>query len=51
MPTEPGDDVFAPRAVEQDLPAFARLMGVRITSAARDRIEGELPVGGDLTNR
>ena len=49
MPTE--DEVVSAREVEATQPAFARFMGVRITSASRDRVEGELTVGSDLANR
>ena len=39
------------RAIEEALPAFARFMGVRVTSASRDRVEAELTVGADYANR
>jgi 1,4-dihydroxy-2-naphthoyl-CoA hydrolase len=37
--------------VEEAQPAFARFMGVRITSASRDRVEAELTVDADFANR
>ena len=45
MPNE--TDAASPRTIEQALPPFARLMGVRVTNASRDRVEAELTVGGD----
>src|SRR4051794_35928698 len=39
------------RTVEEAQPAFARFMGVRITSASRDRVEAELTVDADFANR
>lgn len=39
------------RAIEEALPPFARFMGVRVTSASRDRVEAELTVRGDYANR
>src|SRR5215217_9713421 len=44
-------DPAPPRAVEEALPAFARFMGVRVTSASLDRIEADLSVGADYLNR
>src|SRR5215207_9534760 len=38
-------------AIEEALPAFARFMGVRVTSASRDRVEAALTVHGDYANR
>src|SRR3954453_6424483 len=40
-----------PRAVEEAMPPFARLMGVRVTAASLDRIEADLDVGADYLNR
>jgi uncharacterized protein (TIGR00369 family) len=39
------------RAITEENPAFARLMGVCFTSGSRDRIEAELIVGEELANR
>ena len=39
------------RAVTEAQPAFARFLGVRITSASRDQGEAELAVGDALANR
>ena len=39
------------RAVAEAQPAFARFMGVRITSASRDQVEAELTVSDELINR
>ena len=49
MSTE--DEVALAREVEAAQPAFAHFMGVRLVSASRDRIEGELAVGENLANR
>lgn len=49
MPNEP--DAALARAIEDALPAFARFMGVRVTSGSRDRIEAELTVRDDHLNR
>src|SRR5215218_6181874 len=39
------------RVTVEENPAFARFMGVHITSGSRDRIEAELTVGEELANR
>src|SRR3954468_18612382 len=44
-------DPAPPRAVEEAMPPFARLMGVRATAASLDRIEADLDVGADYLNR
>jgi acyl-coenzyme A thioesterase PaaI-like protein len=44
-------DPAPPRAVEEAMPPFARLMGVRVTAASLDRIEADLDVGADYLNR
>src|SRR4051812_14360354 len=44
-------DPAPPRAVEEAMPSFARLMGVRVTAASLDRIEADLDVGADYLNR
>ncbi len=38
-------------AIAQDQPPFARTMGVRVIQASPDRVEMELPVTQELSNR
>ena len=38
-------------AIAEDQPAYARLLGLRITVASRDRVEAELTVSPQLGNR
>ena len=45
------DEADWSRAVAEAQPAFARFMGVRITSASRDQVEAELTVSDELINR
>jgi len=45
------DEADWSRAVAEAQPAFARFMGVRITSASRDQVEAELTVSDDFINR
>jgi uncharacterized protein (TIGR00369 family) len=45
------DEVHWQRVIVEENPAFARFMGVHITSGSRDRIEAELTVGEELANR
>jgi 1,4-dihydroxy-2-naphthoyl-CoA hydrolase len=45
------DEADWSRAVAEAQPAFARFMGVRITSASRDQVEAELTVSGAFINR
>ena len=44
-------DSVPSRTVEEALPAFARFMGVRVTSASLDLIEADLSAGADYLNR
>ena len=45
------DEARWQRVIVEENPAFARFMGVHITSGSRDRIEAELTVGEELANR
>ena len=39
------------RAIAEAQPAFGGLIGMRVTSVSRDRVEAEMPVRDELANR
>lgn len=45
------DETWRLREIADAQPAFGRLMGMRVTSATRDRVEAELTVRDELANR
>ena len=45
------DEALRLQAIAEAQPAFARLLGMRVTSASRDRVEAELDVRDELANR